>query len=391
MKTELLLKTKTSIPTTRPGSVRRPRLTARINEGVKGPLTLLSAPAGFGKTQLLAEWAAEGARAIAWLTLSAEDNDHIRFLHYLSNAFQEVEPRLSAAILDYSQTAEQNRVEMATLLINEASAIPKDLILVMDEYHVLHDSSVIASLNFLLRNLPSNLHLVIASRGEPALDLALLRARGQVTEVGADELRLTHEEVVQFFDRTMRLPAPPEAIRALEERTEGWVIGLQLAALSLRNRSETSEVLRDFRGDTHYLVDFLAQEVLDRQSESVRQFLLRTSILDVLSGPLCETVLDLDSAPGYGTRMLDQLDHMNLFITPLDEQHQWYRFHNLFAEFLRHVLVENHAAEIPRLHRRAATWFEQHGNLDEAFRHGLATGDMDWGSRLVKWCKFDSA
>lgn len=378
-----LLRTKTSIPPTRIGFVRRSRLTARINDGVKGPLTLLSAPAGFGKTQLLAEWAAESAYPIAWLTLSAEDNDYARFFRYLSSAFQEVEPQLSEAVLDYLQTAESSRLEMAVLLINEVSAIPKHFVLVVDDYQVLENSSIIADLNFLLNNLPPNLHLVIASRSEQSLELANLRARGQVTEIGADELRLTHEEVMQFFDQTMRLQLPPETIHALEERTEGWVIGLQLAALSLRSLSDPTAPLPGFQGDAHYLVDFLGQEVLNRQSEEVRQFLLPSAILDVLSGPLCEAVLEWDSAPGYGTRMLDQLEHSNLFVTPLDEQHQWFRFHNLFAEFLRHMLMETHTAEMPLLHKRAATWFEQHGNLDEAFKHGLATGDMDWALKLI--------
>lgn len=383
MNTGLLLRTKVSVPPIRPGLVRRPRLTARINEGVKGPLTLLSAPAGFGKTQLLAEWTAESPDPIAWLTLSAEDNDYVRFFRYLSRAFQEVEPRLSEAILDYLQTAETNRLEMAVLLINEVSAIPKHFVLVMDEYQVLENSSIIADLNFLLNNLPPNLHLVIASRSAQSLDLANLRARGQVTELGAHELRLTHEEVNQFFHQTMQLQLPLEAIHTLEERTEGWVIGLQLAALSLHNRSDTSELLRGFRGDAHYMVDFLGQEVLNRQSEEVRQFLLQCSILDILSGPLCEAVLEWDSVPGYGTRMLDQLEHSNLFVTPLDEQHQWFRFHNLFVDFLRHTLTQSHTAEMPLLHKRASIWFEQHGNLEEAFKHGLATGDMNWALILI--------
>jgi LuxR family maltose regulon positive regulatory protein len=272
---------------------------------------------------------------------------------------------------------------MATLLVNELSAIPKDLILVLDEFHVLEDSPILAAANFLLMNLPPNLHLVIASRSEPSLDLALLRARGRVTEVGADDLRLTHEEIGQFFNQTMRLQLPTEAIQTLEERTEGWVTGLQLAALSLRSPSDASELLRGFHGDARYLVDFLAHEVLDRQSEDAREFLLRSSILDVLTGPLCEAVTGLDFAPGYGTRMLEQLEHLNLFIMPLDRQHKWFRFHNLFAEFLRHMLTETHVAEMPLLHKRAATWFEQHDNLDEAFKHALATGDMDWATSLI--------
>jgi LuxR family transcriptional regulator, maltose regulon positive regulatory protein len=383
MNAEMLLRTKIAIPTTRPGYVRRPKLTARINEGVKGALTLLSAPAGFGKTQLLAEWAAESPYPVAWLTLSFEDNDYIRFFRYFSTAFQEVEPRLSEAILDYLLTAETSRLEMAVLLINEVSAIPKHFVLVMDEYHVLENSSIIADLNFLLNNLPPNLHMVIASRSEQSLDLALLRAKGQVTEVDVDDLRLTHDEIRQFFHQTLRMQLTAETIQILEERTEGWAIGLQLAALSLHNASEPSKVLQEFRGDARHMVDFLAQEVLERQPETVRQFLLRSAILDILSGSLCEAVTELDAAPGYGNRMLSQLEQLNLFITPFDEQHQWFRFYNLFAEFLRHMLTQTYAKEIPLLHKRAASWFEQHGNYDEAFKHGLATGDMDWALILI--------
>lgn len=381
----LLLRTKISVPPTRPGLVRRPRLTARIEVGVKGPLTLVSAPAGFGKTQLLAQWAADSEQPVAWLTLSREDNDLLRFFRYLSSALQAVESRLGEGLLDYVQSTERSRLGMAlTLLINDISAVPKDLILVLDEYHVLEDTLVLLSLDFLLKHLPPNLHLVIASRSELSLDLALLRAKGQLTEIGADELRLTHAEIGQFFEKTMRLQLPLETIQKLEERTEGWAIGLQLAALSLHNSSDPTELLRSFHGDAHYLVDFLGQEVLDRQPEAVRQFLLRSSILDVLSGPLCEAVTGLEAAPGYGSRMLEQLERSNLFIMPLDEQHQWYRFHNLFADFLRHRLTAAQAAAIPHLHMRAAIWFEQQGNLDEAFKHGLATSDLDWAADLME-------
>jgi LuxR family maltose regulon positive regulatory protein len=383
MNTEPLLRTKTTIPPTRKGFIPRPRLVARINEGVKGPLTLLCTPAGFGKTELLAEWAAESRVPTAWLTLSAEDNDYVRFFRYLSSALQEVEPRLSEAVLDYLQTEESKRVEMATLLINEISSIPKDLVLVLDEFHVLEDPSIIGAFNFLLKNLPPNLHLMISCRSETALDLALLRGRGLITEIGVDDLRLTHEETAQFCHQTMGLQLSAEAVQALEERTEGWVIGLQLAALSVRSRSDPNVPLQGFHGDAHYVVEFLGQEVLNRQSDDMRQFLLRCSILDVLSGSLCEAVAELNAVAGYGTRMLDQLEHLNLFVTPLDEQHHWFRFHNLFAEFLRHMLMKTHATEIPLLHKRAATWFEQHSNLDEAFKHGLATGDMEWTLVLI--------
>ena len=379
-----LLRTKITIPLLRPGYVHRPRLTDRINQGVTGPLTLLLAPAGFGKTNLATEWAAQSAGPVAWLTLNREDNELIRFFRYLTSAFREVVPHLGEETLDLLQSTESLQLETGlTLFINEISAQPNGIILVLDEFHVLENVSIMESLDFLLKHLPRNLRLVIASRSEPPLDLAFLRAKGLVTELGADELRFTDEEVALFFKQTMGLHLLPQTIMALEARTEGWITGLQLAALSLRNRSDPATLLASLQGDTHYLVDFLSQEVLDRQSEEVRQFLLRSSILDVLTGPLCEAVAAPDSQPGYGARMLEQLERQNLFLTPLDEQHLWFRFHHLFADFLSHVLAEIHIAEIPELHRRAAIWLEQHGNLDDAFKHAGATGDQVWAASLI--------
>ena len=269
------------------------------------------------------------------------------------------------------------------LLANEIFTLGRDIALVLDDYHLIDDPSLVASLYFPVAHLPSNLHLVIASRGDARLDIAPLRARGQVSEIGTDDLRLTNEEIGQFFKQWMRYPLPPTTIQTLAERTEGWVVALQLAALYLRNQPDATRFLERFHGNAHYMVDFLAQEVLERQSDEVRRFLLRSSILDVLSGSLCEAVVEPDAPAGYGTTMLRRLERLNLFLTPLDERHQWYRFHNLFADFLRHMLMETNAAEVPLLHRRAATWFEQRGNLDEAFKHGSASGDMEWAANLI--------
>ncbi len=386
MSTELpLLGTKISVPPIPPEFVRRPRLTDRINRGVKGPLTLLSAPAGFGKTNLLVEWTAETSLSVAWLTLNDEDNDLSRFFRYLISALQGVESGLGEDVLDFIQSTKSSGLEMGlTLLINEISALPKDIALVLDDFQVLEAPAIHQSLSFLLKHLPHNLHLVIASRSEMALDLAFLRAKGWVVELGADELRFTSEEVALFFKQTMGLRLPPETVRALEERTEGWITALQLAAISLRSQSSPLTMLAGFHGDAHYLVDFLAEEVLYRQPEEVRQFLLRCSILDILSGPLCEAVVNPDSQPGYGANMLDRLEHANLFVTPLDQSHEWFRFHQMFADFLRHIQGETQAAEVPCLHRRAAAWFEQHGNLDEACKHALAAGDAEWAADLIE-------
>jgi LuxR family maltose regulon positive regulatory protein len=380
-----LLSTKFAVPLISPEFVPRPRLVERLNEGAAGPLTLLAAPAGFGKTSLLAQWAQQSPLAIAWLTLDAEDNDRSRFARYFVRALQSASPGLGEEALEYFLSMKSGGNELAlTLLINEIAALPVDLALVLDEYHLIDDPPVHRSLNYLLTHRPRNLRLVIASRTEPALDLAFLRARGWVVELGPDDLRFTSEEVEQFLGHTMRLTLPPATVQTLEARTEGWVTGLQLAALSLRYRSDPLDTPARGPGQPRYLVDFLAGEVLNRQPEELRTFLQRSAILDELSGPLCEAVVDPGAPPGFGKAMLDRLYRANLFLAPLDGQHAWYRYHRLFAEFLLQVELETRPDEVPELHRRAARWFEAQGRLDDAFRHALATGDPEWAAHLIE-------
>ena len=380
-----LLSTKFAIPWIDAGFVHRPRLVERLNDGARGPLTLLAAPAGFGKTSLLAEWARQSPLAIAWLTLDADDNDRSRFARYFVRALQMASPGLGEEALEYFLSLKTGGNEAAlTLLINEIAALPVDLALVLNEYHFIEDPPVHRSLNYLLTHRPPNLHLVIASRTEPALDLAFLRAKGWVVEFGPADLRFTSEEVDQFLSQTMRLTLAPETIQALEARTEGWITGLQLAAISLRHRSDPLAVPASGPGQPRYLVDFLAGEVLSRQPEDLRQFLLRSAILDELSGPLCEAVVAPGAPPGYGNAMLDRLYRANLFLAPLDGQHAWYRYHRLFAEFLLQAETEACPDEVPELHRRAARWFEAQGRLDDAFRHALATGDPEWAASLIE-------
>ena len=276
-----------------------------------------------------------------------------------------------------------------TLLINELSALSKEIVLVLDDFQVLENPAALQGVGFLLKYLPPNLHLVIASRSEPELDLAFLRAKGRVVELGADDLRFTGEEVEQYFQQAVGLQLPPETVQALEERTDGWITSLQMAAISLKNQADPATLLANLQGKAHYLADFLAEEVLDRQPEEIRQFLLRSSILETLSGPLCEAVVNPDAQPGYGAVMLNRLEHAHLFITALDEKHEWFRYHPLFADFLRQVQAEVNPAEIPELHQRAAMWLEGNGNLDEAFRHALASqgcgmgGGYDRAQRLT--------
>jgi len=396
-----LLRPKISIPRSPTGFVHRPRLTERINHGVKGPLTLLAAPAGFGKTNLLIEWAENTPLPVAWLTIDSADNDQGRLLRYIIGALQTLEPSLGEEALDFLQSTQgisgtmlggvamASGVEIGlTLLINEIAALPKEMVLVLDDFHVLEDSAMIQSTGYFLKQLPPNLHLVIASRSEPVLDLAFLRAKGRVVELDTDDLRFTCEEIGQFFSLAVGLQLPAETIQTLEQRTEGWATALQMAALSQRNRPDSDKLLANLEGDAHYLVDFLAEEVLDRQPEEIRQFLLRSSILDTLSGPLCEAVVNPEAQPGYGTVMLNRLEHARLFITSLDERHELFRYHHLFADFLRHIHAEINPAEIPVLQKRAALWYEQHANLEEAFKYAIAyatvSGDMAWTADLIQ-------
>jgi LuxR family maltose regulon positive regulatory protein len=377
-----LLKTKISIPLLPAEFVHRHRLTERIGQGVNVPLTLISAPAGFGKTNLLIEWAAETKSPVAWLTIDDQDNNPSRFFSYLIGAIQAVNPGLGEEALDFIQSTKSRGLEMGvTLLLNEISVLRKNLILALDEFQILESATIIQNLNYLLKHCPHNLHLIIASRKEPAFDLASLRAKGRVVELGVDELRFTHEEIDLFLRKVTNQQFPPETINALEQNMDGWITGLQMAAISMRHRANLQFNLQ---GDSHYLVDFLAKEVLDRQSEEIRQFLLKSSVLDQFCGPLCEAVIKPESHPGYGAVMLDQLEHANLFIVALDEKHEWFRYHHLFGDFLRHILVETYPTEISLMKKRAALWFEMQPNLEESIKYALDAGDDEWTADLIE-------
>src|SRR5512138_96972 len=382
-----LLKTKISVPRLPGDFIHRPRLTDRINQGMKCPLTLITAPAGFGKTNLLIEWTRQTNLPVAWLTIDRDDNDTSRFIRYAIGALQTVVPGFGeeALGLDLLQSPQGDGWKTGlTLLINEIAALPKELVLVYDDFHVLENPVIVERLDFFLRHSPPNLHLVIASRSEPELDLAFLRAKGRLLELGINDLRFTGEEVAQYFQQAIGRELPPETTRALEERTDGWITSLQMAALSLKDQADPATILANLEGKSHYLSDFLAEEVLDHQPGEIRQFLLRSSILETLSGPLCEAVVKPDAQSGYGAVMLNRLEHANLFITALDEKHEWFRFHPLFADFLREVQRQVNPAEIPALHKRAATWLEVNGNLDEAFQHALASRDMEWAADMIE-------
>ena len=321
-----LLETKFYVPKWRCGLVPRPRLSDRLNRGAESKLTLVSAPAGFGKTTLLADWLAAVAvdgRTVTWLSLDQSDNHPASFWAYLIAALQTAEPHIGASAISLLQSPQPPPIEtiLATLL-NELTRISHDFVLVLDDYHVIDARDIHDGMVFLLDHLPPRLHLVIASRADPSLPLARLRARGELVEIRAEDLRFTPDEAATYLKDTMGLDVTPSEVAALEERTEGWIAALQLAALSMQGRDDVAGFIAGFAGDDRYIVDYLVEEVLQRQPESVRSFLQQTSILDRLSGPLCDAVTGQDS----GKAMLEALDRANLFVVALDDHRRWYRY-----------------------------------------------------------------
>ena len=338
-----ILATKLYIPPPRPKVVLRPRLIERLNEGLHRKLTLISAPAGFGKTTLVSEWVAGCERPVAWLSLDEGDNDPTRFLTYLVAALQTIAPNIGEGVLGVLQSPQPPPTEsILTALLNEITTIPDNFVLVLDDYHVIDAKPVDHALTFLLEHLPPQMHLVIATREDPQLPLARLRARGQLTELRAADLRFTPSEAAEFLNQVMGLNLSAEDIAALETRTEGWIAGLQLAALSMQGHQDATSFIQSFTGSHHFVLDYLVEEVLQQQPESVQTFLLRTSILDRLCGPLCDAVLLDPSASGQET--LEYLERANLFIVPLDNERRWYRYHHLFADLLRQRLHQSIAS-----------------------------------------------
>jgi LuxR family transcriptional regulator, maltose regulon positive regulatory protein len=385
-----ILATKLYVPPPRPRAVLRLRLTGHLNGGLNGKLTLVSAPAGFGKTTLLGEWVAGCERPVAWLSMDEEDNDPTRFLAYFVAALQTIAPDIGEGVLGVLQSPQPPPIEsILTALLNEIDTVPDDFVLVLDDYHVIDGSAVEEALSFVLEHLPPGMHLVIATREDPQLPLARLRARGQLSEVRADDLRFTPDEAAEFLNEAMGLSLSKEDIAALETRTEGWIAGLQLAALSMRGLADATSFIKSFTGTHHFVLDYLVEEVLGQQSESVQTFLLRTSILERLCGPLCDAVVSDPSASGQET--LEYLERANLFLVPLDDERRWYRYHHLFAELLRQRLHQSAASsmgdevrDVAELHIRASRWYEDNGWEIEAFQHAAAANDVERAARLVE-------
>jgi len=404
-----LLTTKLFIPAPAARLVPRVQLIERLSEAMRRKLTLIAAPAGFGKTTLLSAWSQQHSSAVAWVSLDEGENDPTRFWAYVLAAVETLSPGSAdhARLLLHAPPSQPPAIEvMLTALINDLAGLSEDVAVVLDDYHLIAAQPIHDALIFLLDHLPAHLHLLIATRVDPPLPLARLRGRGELTELRAAELRFTADEAAAFLNQVMGLGLAADAIAALEARTEGWIAGLQLAALSLQGRTNRAEFIQAFSGSQRYILDYLAEEVLVRQPAHLKTFLLQTAILDRLSGPLCDAVLGLtttDDRPpttdaaaesvvggrwsvvdSYSRLVLDALERANLFLIPLDEKRQWYRYHQLFADMLRSRLQQDQPELLPELHRRASAWYEQHGLVDAAVEHALGAGDFQLAARLIK-------
>jgi LuxR family maltose regulon positive regulatory protein len=395
-----LLEMKVYVPKARRGLVPRPRLSERLDRGTASKLTLVSAPAGFGKTTLLTEWLAEetaapagegsardgadgagGGRLVAWLSLDRADNDPASFWTYVIAALRTAVAGIGESALGLLQASAPPPIEtVLTVLLNELGAVAADIVLVLDDYHVIDAREVQDGMAFLLDHLPAGLHVVIASRADPALPLARLRARGELVETRAAELRFTSGEAAAYLNEVMGLALTSQDVAALEGRTEGWIAALQLAALSMQGRADVAGFIAGFAGDDRYVVDYLAEEVLQRQPDHVQAFLLQTSILSRLSGPLCDAV----TGQAGGKAMLEAMDRGNLFLVPLDDRRQWYRYHHLFADVLQARLLDEQPGQVPDRHRRASIWYQQNGEPSAAIGHALAAGDFQRAADLVE-------
>jgi LuxR family maltose regulon positive regulatory protein len=399
-----LLQTKLYIPPPRPDLVPRPHLIERLNDGLDRKLTLISAPAGFGKTTLLSEWAysvravREPPLQVAWLSLDESDNDPTRFLVYFVAALQTIETGFGEAALTALQSPQPLPTEEALIaLINEIAAIPGRIVLVLDDYHLIEAQQIHKALTFLLAHQPPQMHVVIVTRADPPLPIALFRGRGQMTELRQADLRFTSGEAAEFVERVAGLKLAADDIAALTARTEGWIAGLQMAAVSMRGRDaeRIPGFVAAFTGSHATIADYLSDQVLGQQSEDVRDFLLHTSILDHMTGPLCDAVrFGPANAPsssggaavagqGGGGQRLEELQRANLFVVSLDDERRWFRYHHLFASLLRRRLEQTQPAVVPELHRRASMWYERNGLLVEAVKHALQAGDLERVERLV--------
>ncbi len=383
-----LLATKFYFPPGRQNLVSRSRLIERLQQGVQCPLTLVSAPAGYGKTTLMSEWRAGVGRSIpaAWLSLDTNDDDPAHFLTCLIGALETIKPgqcEAARALLQSPQPPSGQSI--LTVLLNELGQSDQPFVLVLDDYHYIAAQPVHEALTFILEHQPPQMHLVLLTRTDPPLPLARLRVRNQLVDIRADHLRFTPDEIAVFLNKVMGLKLSADDIAAMEARTEGWIAGLQLAALSMQGCQDIHGFVSAFTGSHYYIMDYLVEEVLKLQPERVRSFLLETSILDRMCGPLCDAVVEADrKEPVEGQAMLEALEQMNLFLIPLDDERRWYRYHHLFADVLNRRLEHLFPHQLLELHRRASQWYELNGFIPEATHHALMAGDQRRVAQLVE-------
>jgi LuxR family maltose regulon positive regulatory protein len=381
--TQLLLTTKLFIPRARTNLVSRPRLIEQLNAGLRKPLTLISAPAGYGKTTLLLDWRARfgSEYPLAWLSLDPGDNNLARFLTYISAVLENLDPRLPQELYSRLHLPQLPPIEeLVTALINGVNEFPQDFALVLDDCHVITDSAIHNGLAFLLDHVSPNMHLVMLTRSDPPIHLARLRARGDMVELRTGDLRFTTEEAATFLNAVMDLNLSDDNVNALDQRTEGWIVGLQMAALSMQGKEDTTDFIKAFTGSNRHILDFLSEEVIQRLPKSIRTFLLQTSILDRLNGPLCDAVL---GKTHYSAQVLVELERKNLFLIPLDDERQWYRYHQLFSSLLFHSLIQTQSGIVNKLYERAAAWLEQNGYLEGAIGYAVKAQNYDLATRLM--------
>ncbi len=387
---DTILRTKLKVPPLRPNLVPRPKLIKQLNlslhQGHK--LTLISAPAGFGKTTLICEWVAGSEHPCAWISLDTGDGEIARFLTYLIAALQTM--NLSGGYGEKRKIGESALAmlqsplplpadSILTVILNDIAVEVDEIILVLDDYYLVDSPDVDQALTFLLEHMPTQMHLVIVTREDPSLPLARLRARGQLVELRASDLRFTTVDTAQFLNRVMGLNLSANEISALDDRTEGWIAGLQLAALSLQGRQDSSDMVNSFTGSHRFVLDYLVEEVLEQQSADVYRFLLQSAALNRLTGPLCDAL----TGDNNGQEMLDQLERANLFIAPLDDERQWYRYHHLFVDLLRQRQRQANPEQVPIMHRRASHWYGQSGFFAEAVEHAFLAKDFELASTQI--------
>ncbi len=379
-----LLGTKFYIPPNRPELISRPRLIERLNTGLHRKLTLLSAPAGFGKTSLLSECVTLCKQPVAWVSLDEGDDDLNRFLVILVTALQRVEAAVGQFVMPALQSqGTVNEKAVLTLLLNDIADIPDDFILVLDDYHVIESQEIDHALGFMLDHLPQHMHLIISSRTDPSLPLSRLRARGQLTELRMADLRFTLDEAADYFKNVLRLPIAIEDVQSLINRTEGWITGLQLATVAMQGLEQSDRIrsfVQDFSGTHRYVIDYLVDEVLSQQTSEMQLFLLQTSVLSRLFAPLCNVVVNREDCQD----ILEALEAANLFLIPLDNKRSWYRYHHLFGELLSHHLRRTFPETIPELHQRASTWYEAEGLTGDAIHHAQAAGNPELVARILE-------